>query len=71
MDDFRGWTAGALWEDIKFDAKHFGDFERLAMVGDKQWEKGMATFCKPFTSARIKYFDKAQIEEAREWLAEE
>ena len=24
MHDFHGWTVGALWEDIKFDWKHFG-----------------------------------------------
>ena len=23
MHDFHGWTAGALWQDIKFDARHF------------------------------------------------
>ena len=36
MQDFHGWEAGALWEDIKFDVKHFGDIERLALVGDKK-----------------------------------
>lgn len=51
MHDFHGWTAGALWEDVKFDAKHFHDIERLALVGETKWEKGMAVFCKPFTTA--------------------
>jgi hypothetical protein len=68
MLDFRGWDAGALWEDIKFDAKHFADIERLALVGDKQWEKGMSVFCKPFTTAEVRYFDLAQAEEASEWI---
>jgi SpoIIAA-like len=68
MKDFHGWTAGAMWEDLKFDLKHWKDIERLAFVGDKKWEKGMATFCKPFTSAHIRYFEQAQIEEARQWL---
>ena len=63
MRDFHGWGVGALWEDIKFDAKHFCDFERIAMVGDKQWEKGMAVFCKPFTTAKIRYFPADQIGE--------
>jgi SpoIIAA-like len=70
MDDFHGWTAGALWEDMKFDLKHWRDIERLAIVGESKWEKGMATFCKPFTSASIKYFDECEIEAARKWLAE-
>jgi len=68
MHDFHGWTAGALWQDIKFDLKHFSDIERLALVGDKKWEEGMATFCKPFTKAKIRYFDQAEADEARQWL---
>jgi len=69
MQDFHGWTAAALWEDLKFDLKHWKDIERLAIAGDKKWEKGMAAFCKPFTKAQIRYFDLAQLDEAREWLA--
>lgn len=68
MSDFHGWEAGALWDDIKFDLKHFSDIERLAMVGDKKWEKGMSVFCKPFTTAKIRYFNTAQASEAQAWL---
>lgn len=68
MTDFHGWEAAALWDDMKFDLKHFSDIDRLAMVGDKQWEKGMSVFCRPFTTATIRYFDRAAIEEARAWL---
>jgi hypothetical protein len=70
MEDFHGWTAGALWDDIKFDAKHFRDIERLAFVGEKRWEHGMATFCKPFTTAKIRFFDPGRLDEARHWLHE-
>ena len=68
MHDFHGWTAGALWEDIKFDAKHFNDIERLALVGDKKWEHDMSIFCRPFTTAKIRYFDILSENEARNWL---
>ncbi len=70
MDDFHGWSAGALWEDIKLDFKHFNDIERIAMVGDKAWEKGMSVFCKPFTTATIRYFDHDHLDEARQWIHE-
>ena len=68
MSGFHGWEVGALWEDIKFDVKHFADIERLAMVGENKWQHGMATFCKPFTKATIRYFDHADIGAAQEWL---
>lgn len=69
MVDFHGWQGAALWDDIKFDLKHFSDIERVALVGDRKWEKGMSLFCRPFTTARLRYFDRARVEEAREWLA--
>jgi len=67
---FQGWDADALWEGIKFDLKHFADIERIAMIGETRWEKGMAIFCKPFTNATIKYFDHAKTAEAWKWLEE-
>jgi hypothetical protein len=69
LHDFHGWTAGALWEDIKFDLQHWRDIERLAIVGESKWEQGMAAFCKPFTTAKVKYFDHEQIAAAREWIS--
>jgi len=71
MHDFHGWDAGALWEDIKFDLKHFRDIERLAMIGERKWQKGMAAFCKPFTTAEVRYFDQDQLDQARAWIEEQ
>jgi hypothetical protein len=71
LRDFKGFSTGAMWEDAKFGAKHFNDIDRLAVVGDKAWEKAMAAFAKPFTSAKVRYFDESQISEARQWITEE
>src|SRR3954465_1992115 len=68
MRDFDGWDVGALWEDLKWDAKHFNDVERLAMVGDECWQKWMTSFCKPFTTAEVRYFSFDALEEAHRWL---
>jgi len=70
LTGFHGWEAGALWEDIKFDFKHFADIERLALVGEKKWQHGMATFCKPFTRATVRYFEHTDSANARKWLDE-
>jgi hypothetical protein len=66
MRDFHGWDAGASWEDIKFGGRHFRDLERVAMVGDKTWEKWMAKLCRPFTTAEVRYFEKTDVAET--WL---
>jgi len=70
MSDFHGWEGKALWDDIKFDVKHFNDIDRVAMVGESKWQQWMATFCKPFTTAKVRYFDKADTTQALAWLQE-
>jgi hypothetical protein len=70
FEDFHGWDWDAAWDDLKFGMKHYSDFERIAMVGDRRWEKWMASFCKPFTGAKVKYFDKSEVDAAWKWLEE-
>jgi hypothetical protein len=70
MHDFHGWGPSALWDDIKFNLKHFADIERLAFVGESQWEAGMAAFCKPFTKAMVHYFDESKAGESLNWINE-
>ena len=70
FNDFHGWDLHALWDDIRFSTTHVTKIERVAMVGDKAWEKWMAKVCVPFTMAKIKYFDLSEVDAAKEWLAE-
>jgi len=69
MTDFQGWDAGAVWEDVKLGIEHFSDIERIAMVGEEHWEQDMATFCKPFTRAKVRYFEHTDVTKAHRWLA--
>src|SRR5262245_48614538 len=68
--DFHGWDLHALWDDIKFATTHCTKIERIALVGEKKWEAWMAKVCKPFTLAKIKYFDASDIDAAWAWLRE-
>lgn len=68
--DFEGWDMHALWDDIKFATTHCTKIERLAMVGERTWEKWMAKVCAPFTMAKVKYFDVSEIDAAWQWLDE-
>ena len=70
MTGLHDWTAGALWADTKFAMHHFHDIDRLAVVGEQKWQEWMAPFCKPFTKATVRYFDRADAAEARKWLDE-
>ena len=65
---FRGWSPGALWEDLKFDLKHYRDVSRLALVADNSDKQWLATLAKPFTAAEVKFFPIVAHETAREWV---
>ena len=71
MIHFEGWTLGAVWEDLKFGCKHFNHIERIAIVGDRKWEKAMAIVCKPFTRAKVRYFEMTDLESASSWIVED
>ena len=70
FEEFQGWDMHAAWDDFKFALKHYSDFERIAMVGERQWEKWMASVCKPFTKAKVRYFDRSEVDAAWKWLKE-
>ena len=68
--DFAGWDAKAVWDDIKFSTTHCTKIDRIALVGEKSWEKWMAKVCKPFTMAKIEYLDASRLDAAWKWLQE-
>ncbi len=71
FQEFHGWDIRAACDDMHFGIKHYVDIEKIALVGDRKWEEGMAKICKPFTKAAVKYFDADDIEQAWAWLREE
>ena len=63
-DRFPGLGPERAVGEIKFDLRHAKDFERVATVGDKEWERVMALLIKPFTKAKTRYFDATQYASA-------
>jgi hypothetical protein len=70
-EDFRGWEKGGTWDDFAFQAAHDDDIERMAIVGEAQWQQLALMFTskglRPFP---IEYFTPERLAEARAWLAE-
>lgn len=66
--DFEGWTAGAVWEDVKLALDRFNEFERIAIVGENRREHSMTVLAKPFTAAEVRYFDVDDKHSAELWV---
>ena len=59
-----------LWEDLKFDVKHFRDLERFALVGGGAIEKWSTRIFALLTLTKCRCFKEGEIEAAWTWLAE-
>ncbi len=68
--DFRGWTPGALWEDLKLDLKHRGDFEKVALAGAPFWVDALMKLFAPFISGEVRTFLREHLAEAWIWIQE-
>lgn len=68
IGDLRMPELGAVWEDLKFAAKHTGDFKRFAVVGNKDWEKWFVTIVGSLIPVDAKYFELAEVDDAWYWV---
>lgn len=76
LEDFDGASFQVLVDDVKFDFEHRGEFtlERAAVVGDASWQKWATSIWDvvgqfwPIPTDEAAYFDRANREEALEWV---
>ena len=71
LDNFHGWDLKAAKDDFEFGMQHMDDFDRIAIVGEKAWERWMVAMMKPFVPfGGIRYFDRDKLQQAWDWLRE-
>lgn len=70
LDDFHGAEFEAIQDDFNFTMQHRGIFEKIAIVGNKSWQKWMTLLSSPFVKGDVKYFDRAALQDAWNWLRE-
>ncbi|MGB3263884.1 MAG: STAS/SEC14 domain-containing protein [Microcoleus sp.] len=65
---FEGMDLIALWKDAQFGLNHVNDFTHVAVVADAEWVRTISAAAGNILSAKVKAFERSQIEEARAWL---
>jgi len=58
----------AIWKDLKFDLSHLTDFEKVAVVTDKEWLGLSAGMANIIPGLDVKFFKFAEQEQARQWV---
>ena len=70
LSGFKWEKIDALVADLKFGHKFHEKIQRMAIVGDKTWEKWITTLARPFYAKEAKYFQSADTVKAWSWLKE-
>jgi len=68
MESFEGWELRAAWDDFLLGLKHLGDFERIALVGDRKWEEIGARIADHLIKAEVRFFDVSERDAAWMWI---
>ena len=69
-DDFDGYSGGAMWEDTKLGIGHWGAWEKIALVSDKDWVENSIKFMGWMVPGEIKVYPTADVVAAKEWASE-
>lgn len=64
--ELEGWELRAAWDDFKLGLKHGNQFDKIAIFGNKRWQKNVSKIASWFVSGEVKYFNDST--QALEWL---
>ena len=70
LHDFEGRTSQRTVGGHKIRGQTLQQHQRLAVVGEWRWQKGITVFVKSFTLADVRYFEIQEIDKARKWVRE-
>lgn len=67
---FDGYSAGAMWDDLRFGFGHLTSFSRIALVTDHDWIRNSAKFFGVMMPADLMVFDTDDLDDAKGWVRE-
>lgn len=71
METFGGVAMDALFKDLEFGLRHWQQFEREAVVTDRNWMRRLALMAdKLLPSIEVKVFAGDEVESAKAWICE-
>lgn len=70
-DNFLGWAKEGDWGNVSFQAEYDAYIEKMALVGNKEWEELVVLFTgQGVRRFPIRYFLHAEIDKAHAWIME-
>ena len=69
IQHFSGMEPKALWTDVKLGVPLAHKVSHVAVVADQAWVRAAAHLGRFFTTAELKIFEPAELDQARTWIA--
>jgi hypothetical protein len=66
-----GYSAGAMFEDVKLGLEHLRAWERFALVSDADWIAHVATLFGWLTPGAVRSFPTSELDAATAWVSEQ
>ena len=66
--EFSGWEVRAMWDDFKLGIHYHSEFHKIALYGNRTWQKNLAKVGNWFIGGEIRFFENETA--AIDWLKE-
>ncbi|MFT9849960.1 SpoIIAA family protein [Aneurinibacillus sp. REN35] len=70
IQDIDGSTVKGMTSGIKFDAKRWKQFNKIAVVSEKKWLDTLTELSSYLPGIDSRHFEKDQLDEAWNWLVQ-
>jgi hypothetical protein len=71
MQEFAGEEVKAWLPDLRFGHRFHDKIDKMAIVGDKRWQKWLTALADPFYANDAKFFHPEETDQAWAWLRED
>ena len=68
IGNFGGIEAQAIWTDLRLGLPLMKKVGRVAVVADQAWIRAASHLGRIFTTAELKVFEPAELDQARTWI---
>ncbi|MRH42139.1 STAS/SEC14 domain-containing protein [Aquibacillus halophilus] len=68
IKEIEGYSMQGLIEDLKFEANHWKDVNKIAVTSDKKWLEIATKIGSYLPKIETKHFDRGQRDQALDWL---
>jgi hypothetical protein len=68
-EDFTGFEAAAVWDDMKLGLKHLAGWEKVALVSDVEWIRAAVKVFGLAIPGEVRVFSNREFTEATRWVS--